>query len=298
MNKKNIQKKKGAQIYKKEKILAVLGPKNTYTDMAAEKYRMLKRTIIKKEYFHTIGDVFGAVEKGKAEEGIIPLENMIYGSVRETYDDLFNSNVHIREKLKINIKHSLVTLPGTKKSDIHVIASHEQALQQCREYLKKHFPFAQKEYCTSTMAALQKMIDGGERGMAVIVPVYAAQGLPLKILAKNLENQAKNVTTFIVIKKGPCTEKIKGGPCRLETAIAFYFREDSPGRLYMVFREFAASGINLSHIESRPSLKQVGNYVFFLNFDGSAYDKKAAAVLKSIESRVAKLKILGVYKKT
>jgi len=279
--------------------LAVLGPKNTYTDLAADKYISARKKNIHKVHFRSINDIFYAVEKGKTERGIVPLENVIYGSVRETYDLLSDANVHIIEKFKLRIEHVLVTLPGTKKSDIHSIASHEQALQQCRDYLSKYYPNAQKEYCTSTMAALEKMVNTDDRGMAVIIPKLAAEGLPLKIIARDIQDRTKNYTTFIVLEKGTAVSAVDAGGKKLETSIAFHFRKDSPGRLYMVFREFANAGINLSHIESRPSVNDPGNYIFFLNFDEPrpGGGNSSADVLEKIRPKVAGLKILGTYKK-
>lgn len=290
MNKKVIQ-------ITPENALAVLGPKNTYTDLAADKYVSSGKKALNKVHLRSINDIFYAVEKGRAGQGIVPLENVIYGSVRETYDLLSEANVHIIEKFKLKIEHVLVTLPGTKKSEIHLIASHEQALQQCREYLQKYYQNAQKEYCTSTMAALEKMVNTDDRGMAVIIPKLAAEGLPLKIIAKNVQDVTKNYTTFIVLEKGPAVSNAKAEGKRLETSIAFHFRKDSPGRLYMVFREFANAGINLSHIESRPSADEPGNYIFFLNFDEPDIAGSSADVLEKIRPKVAGLKILGTYKK-
>ena len=280
-----------------ENTLAVLGPKNTYTDLAADKYLTMRKKTLHKVHFRSINDIFYAVEKGKAERGIVPLENVIYGSVRETYDLLADANVHITEKFKLKIEHVLVTLPGTKKSEIHLIASHEQALQQCREYLQKYYPNAQKEYCTSTMAALEKMVNTDDRGMAVIIPKLAAEGLPLKIIARDIQDNTKNYTTFVVLEKGAAVPAVNAGGKKLETSIAFHFRKDSPGRLYMVFREFANAGINLSHIESRPSADEPGNYIFFLNFDEPDIVGASADVLEKIRPKVAGLKILGTYKK-
>jgi prephenate dehydratase len=277
---------------------AVLGPKNTYSDFASDRYIAATkgRARLVKKYYRTIGEVFEAVEKGTAA-GIVPLENVIYGSVRETLDQLFIRKVHIGNKLRLKIEHALVTLPSAKKSDIHTIASHEQAIEQCSMYLEKNFRFAQKEYSTSTMSALEKMIGSHDGGLAVIIPLAAAKNHHLKILARKMENSVNNYTTFIIIERGDYRDLAGLGRGKPETAIAFYFRKDSPGRLYMVFREFANAGINLSHIESRPSTRDVGNFIFFLQFDGSPTDHKTAPVLESIRSKVAGLKILGVYPK-
>jgi len=288
MNKKVVQPAKSA-------LLAVLGPKNTYTDFAADKYLSAIGRKLKKKYLRSIAEVFTAVEKGRTGQGIVPLENIIYGSIRETYDLLFSSNVHIAGKFRLAIEHVLAVLPGSGKSDIHEIASHEQALQQCRAYLARHYPNAKMEYCASTMAALEKMVNTDDRGMAVIIPKQAAKDLPLKILAKNLQGHEKNLTTFIAIKKGPCEKKMEQRGRKMETSIAFYFRKDSPGSLYTVFREFADEGINLSYIESRPSADIPGNYVFYLNFTCTGPSNLEEKVIRKIKPMLAGLKILGVY---
>lgn len=280
-------------------VLAVLGPKSTYSDIAATEYAaMMKGTqkkLLNKKYLHNITAVFEAVEKGEADEGLVPLENVIYGSVRETFDQLSVRKVHIKDKMKLRIRHALVTLSTTRKGDIHTIASHEQAIEQCSRYLDKYYHFAQKEYSASTMGALEKMIGAHDGGLAVIIPLEAAQALPLKILANNIGNSEKNYTSFVVIAKGEYKTPPAENKKAMQTSIAFHFRKDSPGRLYMVFGEFANAGINLSHIESRPSLDDIGNFVFFLNFDGTPADPKCKEVLKCVSAKVAGLKILGVY---
>jgi len=298
---KKVQQKNSVTVGYKQRYLAVLGPKNTYSDLAGTKYlekiRQKEKSISGKIYFNSIAAVFEAVEKGGAFAGIVPLENVIYGSVRETFDQLFIRKVHIKDKLKLKVEHALVTLPATRKSDIHTVASHEQAIEQCSRYLEKYYRFAQKEYSTSTMSALEKMIGTHDAGLAVIIPLESAMALPLKILARNIENSEKNYTTFVAIAKGDYEEPPKTVKSKLETAIAFYFRQDSPGRLYMVFREFANAGINLSHIESRPSGNDIGNFIFFLNFEGTPSDKAAKEVLNNIKVKVAGMRVLGVYDK-
>jgi chorismate mutase / prephenate dehydratase len=290
MNKKVIQKAKPEK-------MAVLGPKNTYSDLAAGKYISASGRKTKKQYFRSIAEIFTAVEKSRTTCGIVPLENIIYGSIRETYDLLLTSNVHIASKFRQGIDHVLAVLPGTKKSDIHVIASHEQALRQCQNYIRKHFPFAQKDFCSSTVTALEKMINADDRGIAVIIPAQAAKSLPIKIMAKGIQNKEKNYTAFVLIRKGPAPKKTAHAKHGLETAIAFYFRKDSPGSLYTVFRAFAGEGINLSYIESRPSVDIPGNYVFYLNFESAGSGLKSDKIIKKIRPMLAGLKILGVYPK-
>jgi len=296
-----VQRHNNGQLAYKQKYLAVLGPKNTYSDIAGTKYlqKMGRKDSVNAEkiYFNSIAAVFEAVEKGGASAGIVPLENVIYGSVRETFDQLFFRNVHISHKLKLKMRHALVTLPTTKKKDINTIASHEQAIGQCSRYLEKYYPSAQKEYSTSTMAALEKMLSTHDGELAVIIPLESAMVLPVKILARNIENSEKNFTTFVVIKKGAYEKTPKSTQSNVETAVAFYFHQDSPGCLYLVLREFANAGINLSHIESRPSLNTPGTFIFFLNFEGAPSDHLVAKILEDIKKYVAGMKILGVYSK-
>lgn len=267
--------------------IALLGPANTFTDMAATRY--LQGRSLKKYFARDIDEVFGLVEAGKVKEGIVPIENKLQGTVRETLDELFYRDVYIAQELNIPVHHCLITLSHAKKSDIKYVLSHSQALNQCRKYLKENFPKAGKQNFSSTAAALQEMLSKNDKTLAVIGPMEAVDSPNLKILAKNIEDEPDNSTTFIIIRKG---KAINSGP---KTSIAFHFSADAPGSLFSVFQDFAQARINLTKIESRPTKARFGDYIFYLDFDGGLSEPKVKKVLKAISQKVAKLKVLGSY---
>lgn len=290
---KQNDKKITASIQKPEKQdFAVLGPKNTYTDLAADKYLSEFKHVAKKYFAKDIDEIFELVEQGRVDCGIVPIENSFHGTVRETLDALFYKNVHIVKDLKLPIRHFLIALKGAKKSSISKILSHSQALNQCKKYLKKHFCDAQQIPLKSTAAATEHLLNSKDNSFAAIASEIAANSSrQFQILAKNIEDSSDNLTTFIVIKKGPA--KITSGATK--TSIAFYFNADAPGTLFTVFKDFADNKINLTKIESRPTKKQFGDYIFYLDFHGTLKDSKVKKVLNLVEQKVAKLKILGSY---
>lgn len=293
--------------------IAVLGPKNTFSDIAADQYLQnsgkssssaaKSSTVALKKYFvRELDEIFDLVEKGKVKEGIAPIENKLHGTIRETLDALFVRNVHIVKEINIPIHHCLIVLPHGDKSDIKKIISHSQALHQCKKYLQKNFSKTLKESFSSTGAAIEKLLSSNDKSIAVIAPELAADGL--KILAKNIEDEHDNSTAFVVIKRGVIDYKkstsIKSLPQAEQknsskTSIAFHFSADSPGSLFTVFKDFADAKINLTKIESRPTKKHFGDYIFYLDFEGNLTEPKVKKVLAEVEKKVAKLKVLGSY---
>lgn len=272
--------------------IAVLGPQNTFSDLAAKHIASEKEKIL---YVSSIHQAFEVVEEGSAKKAVVPIENMLNGSVRETFDELFQRNVHIVTKINQPILHALVALPGVKKSDINTIKSHPQAIQQCAQFLQKNYPHARKVSTASTVQAYKTIAGENDRSGAAIIPLEVAKTIPCTILAKNIGDRKDNQTTFAVIQKGKAGAlKVNGSP---ETAITFTFSKNRPGSLNDVFQEFAKANINLSRIESRPSKKLFGEYVFFLDFEGAPADTEAKQVLTNVKKKVKTLKILGTYAK-
>lgn len=275
--------------------LALLGPAHSFSDAAATKYLDTTKSSLNKFYCREILEVFELVENGKVKEGIVPVENKLEGTVRETLDNLFERKVHVEGEIELPIDHCLVTLNATKKSDIKKIISHSQALSQCRKYLQKHFSKATKEAASSTSAALQTLLHSADPHLAVITsPAAATSHLNLKILAQNIQDNPENFTKFYLIKKGQfVVQQIPESATA--TAIVFHFDEDSPGSLSSVFQDFATAKINLTRIESRPTKSNFGDYLFYLDFKGTPKDLKVSKILELLKKKVAYLKILGCY---
>ncbi|MDA1060960.1 MAG: prephenate dehydratase [bacterium] len=267
--------------------IAVLGPANTFSDLAATRY--LQGRHLEKYYTKDIDEVFELVSSGTVSEGIVPIENKLHGTVREALDGLFSNDVHIAQTINIEIHHCLICLRNAKKSDIKRIRSHSQALHQCSKYLDKYYPKAAKQAFPSTVYAIDRVLTTNDKTTAVIAPYIAADDPNLRIIDKNIEDEEGNSTTFIVIRRGKTKNS---GP---KTSIAFHFSADAPGSLFSVFQDFKNARINMTKIESRPTKSHFGDYIFYLDFEGELNDPKVKKLLKGVEKKVAKLKILGSY---
>lgn len=283
----------------KKNSIAVLGPAYTYSDIVATKYLAENKEKLNKYYTKDIDEVFELVAKGKVKMGLVPIENRIHGTVRETLDDLFIKNVHIKEEISLPIHHCLVILSHGDFKKIKKIISHSQALNQCKRYLKKSFPKAEKQAYASTGSAIDKLLRSMDTSLAVIAPALAVNDPKLKIITRNIEDEKENSTSFVVIEKGKVeTLGVPGTPgvkSVAKTSIAFHFSADAPGSLFTIFQIFAQAHINLTKIESRPTKSRFGDYIFYLDFEGSLSDSKVEKTLRIVEKKVAKLKVLGSY---
>lgn len=268
--------------------IAILGPVNSFSDIALKRFRQNENPW----YAASITEVFELVVSGKVKAGLIPLENSATGYVRESLDDLYENNVHIEEVTGLPIQLAMVSTVSCPVRNIKTVYSHAQALLQCRQFLKKNCPDAALVPMSSTTASLERMFNEDKEGTVAIVSPMAVETYNLRIIKNSVEDDKNNTTYFALIRKGPA-EKIKADAKK--TSIAFHFKQDSPGSLNTILQTFADAGINLTRTESRPSTKIPGKYVFHIDFEGSAENQKAQAVLKSIKARVAKLKILGSY---
>lgn len=271
--------------------IALLGPALTYTDIVCDQY--LKKKSVQKTYCRTIREVIELVSKGKVDQGIIPIENTTYGTVRETEDNLFRYHPKIIFSFATKIHQNLVAkkntntqtkglrnltrLKGTFFKDIKLICSHQQAIEQCENFIRKTFPKAEKIIFNSTVQAIEYVANAEGNNLAAIGPISAAKKYHLTVLKKNIEDAKNNKTTFIVIQKKEVQPSMKN----IRTSIVFWFGKDQPGTLHQVLSIFADQKVNLSKIESRPAPKNPGNYLFFLDYDG---DEKILRKVKNITS--------------
>jgi len=263
---------------KKKDRVAVLGPEGTFTEIAAR--RIFKD--VEFLYCDTVDEVFDSVSS-VVEFGVVAIENSLEGSVNTTMDCLVDHDLKICGEVVLDINLCLVVVPGTEKKGIDTIISHPHALAQCRKFLSENFPDSRLQRHESTAAAMEELKR--LKGSAAIGPKEAVETYGLKLLFENIQD-AKSQTRFIVISK-------EGGTGR-KTSIIFALK-DEPGALYKALKEFAERDINLTKIESRPSKRKLGEYLFFVDFEGSLEDEKVENALTSIKEKTAFLKILGSY---
>lgn len=266
--------------------LAFFGPRGTYSEEAALRYDPEAELLP----FATITAVAYAVDSGMADEGVVPVENSLQGSVTETLDILIHdSKLAIRSEIVHPIEHLLLAAAGTRASDVKVIYSHPQALAQCRGFIERCFPKATVEAALSTAAAVEEL--AGKRDAAAIGNRRAAELYGAEVLAEGIQDREPNVTRFVVLAREdhPPTGRDK-------TSLAFAFAvEDRPGLLVSALQEFSDRGINLSKIESRPSKERLGVYIFLADLDGHRTDPALYESLERVREKCSFFRILGSY---
>lgn len=238
----------------------------------------------------TIEDVFRTVENGGADEGIVPIENSIEGSVNATLDMLaFETELIIEREIVWPVRHQLVTHPSVDDlSQITVVVSHPQALGQCRRWVETHLPGIPVHAANSTAEAVERAV--AEPGVAAIGTKLAAKIHKGRILPEEIEDSRENHTRFIIVGRA-----LMSPTGRDKTSIACFIYEDRPGMLLQILSEFAFRNINLTKIQSRPTKKQLGSYFFFIDLEGHREDREVEDALKFLEQRLRTLKVLGSY---
>lgn len=269
--------------------IAFLGPEGTFTEEALDKY--IKNGVgVEKIPLPTVTDVVKYVDMGKANEGLVPIENSIEGSLNITQDILtFESESKIIREITIPIKHSLIGKKEVRIQDIKNIISHPHATAQCRSYLSSNFPKAKIIAANSTAEAVRKLIEMDNETAAIGTRI-AAKIYDLNIIATDIEDNKENKTRFVFI--GNYIPKKTGND---KTSLVCFLKKDKPGSLYNILKEFAERNINLTRLESRPAKKNLGDYVFMIDIDGHIHDDKLFHAIESLRKRVYMVKILGSY---
>lgn len=235
----------------------------------------------------TIPAVLESVANGDCSFGVVPIENSIEGPVGITLDSLAHKfDLKIYKEIIIPINQNLIVNPGCTMEDISDVYSHAQALAQCQEYVKANN--IQPHYAVSTARAAKDII--GDKTKAAIGNSKVVELYGLEILESNIQDTDNNETRFVVVsqKDHEFTGKDK-------TSIIFSIYEDKPGGLYKILGIFEKNNINLTKIESRPSKKGLGKYLFFVDFNGHMDDEVIQNILEEIEDNTYFLKVLGSY---
>lgn len=263
--------------------IATLGPEGTFSHESVIKYNN-KASIL---FTNTIRDIFEAVADGKADLGIVPIENSIAGTVGQSLDFLMEFKLKIKAEEILPISHNLVGFG--RINDIKVLYLHPQTYEQCELFIKKNMPKAEIIQTSSNGKSAELIAKAKDRKKAAIIPKIGVEIYKLKVLRKDVQDNRFNVTRFFVIAK---SDSKKTGYDR--TSIAIYPQIDRPGLLYGMLGQFAKRKINLTKIESRPSKGKLGDYIFYIDFEGHKTEKHVAEALKELEEN-AFVTILGSY---
>lgn len=239
--------------------------------------------------------VFRAVEAGRVDRAMIPIENSLFGSVHVNYDLLRTHPVHIVGELKLRIRHHLMGLPGTTLQNIRRVHSHPQALGQCQTFLREQLPHAEVVSAYDTAGASKMIAAMGTREAAAIAGERAAAEYGLTILASGIESNHQNYTRFLVLARDDQPPAIHRPGVPLKTSIVFALRQNVPGALFKSLAVFALRELDLFKVESRPLIGSPGNYLFYLDFEGSVANETVRRALDHLGEITASLKVLGSY---
>ncbi|MGZ4676392.1 MAG: prephenate dehydratase [Acidimicrobiia bacterium] len=239
----------------------------------------------------SIPDLVAAVEASEYELGFVPIENSIEGSVSVTLDTLaFDSELLIQREVDLPISMGLFAKPGTKLADVKQVLSFPIAAAQCRSFLRSKLPDATFVAANSTADAAATVAKSKRTDQAAIGNPLGAQLYGLKVLAREIADHPENQTRFVLVGRG-----IPAPTGHDKTTIVCFQRSDRPGSLLAMLQEFAARAINLTKLESRPTKQSLGDYCFFIDFEGHVADELVADCLRTLAAKVAHVKFLGSY---
>ena len=275
---------KTPKIFPSSGTIACQGIEGAYSQIATDKL-FANANIM---YFKTFDGVFQAVESGLCEYGMLPIENSSYGSVTQVYDLMAGHRFHIARDYKLKINHQLLVKPGTKLSDVKEIYSHNQAIGQCSKFLKEH-PEIKISVVENTAVAARMVADSERSDVAAISSADCRQLYGLSSIPGNIMNTDNNYTRFICI-----TKDLRIYPGASKTSIMMTLGH-KPGALADTLAKFASLGLNLTKIESRPIAGSDFEFMFYLDFEASAYSDEVVKLLCQLDAEPSEFAYLGTY---
>ncbi len=274
--------------------IAFLGPGGSYCEMAKDELLDKYDIYPMEEPLNMISRVIEFVDKNPLTVGVIPIENSVEGTVRESSDYLIkteNPNIRILSEIVIPIQHCLLS-KVTEVYSITGVISHPQALAQCHNFVSTQLPMNLDIVRASSTAEAARSLDGYNLTYSAIGSKKTASLYNLNIVCENINDDPTNQTRFALI--GDFETPVTGND---KTSIAFS-TENKSGALLEIMEIFARYDINLSYIDSRPSKTKFGEYTFYVDFDGHIKDETIAKALKEVQEKSKFYRFVGSYEKS
>lgn len=238
----------------------------------------------------TFVDILMSTQEGELDFGFVAIENAIEGTVNVTMDTLvFDTDLLIQREVVLDIEMQLMARRDTGLGDITVVMSHPVASAQCRRFLREQLPDVPVEAVASTAEGARLAAE--QSGIATVGPAIAGRQYDLATLATNVADHQGNQTRFLLVARAGIP-----APTGLDrTTVMLTQREDKPGSLVNILQEFAARGINMTMLVSRPAKTSLGTYHFIVDLEGHVADELLASCLQSVQAKHADVKFLGSY---
>lgn len=272
------------KLFPQTPIVACQGVEGAYSQIACEK--IFKSPFIM--YFKNFEAVFTAIEQGMCQYGILPIENSTAGSVTKVYDLMIKHNFSIVRTFRLKIDHNLLVIPGTQLSDIKTVYSHEQAINQCNEFLQSLsgvnvIPVA------NTAVAAEMVAKSARHDVAALSSRSCAELYGLECLAASVQDKGNNRTRFICISKN-----LEIYPGSDKTSIMMILPH-KPGSLYRVLARLYTLGINVTKLESRPIPDREFEFMFYFDLETSIYSEEFVQLICELDELCEEFKYLGSY---
>lgn len=272
------------KLFPQAPMVACQGVEGAYSQIACEK--IFKNPMIM--YFKNFDAIFGAIEQGLCQYGILPIENSTAGSVKKVYDLMIHHNFSIVRTFRLKIDHNLLAKPGTKLSDIQEIYSHEQAINQCGDFLK-NMPGVKIIPVENTAVAAQMVAQSQDNHAAAISSKGCEEIYGLCSLADSIQDKGNNRTRFICISKN-----LEIYPGADKTSIMMVLPH-KPGALYKVLARLYVLGINVIKLESRPIPDRDFEFMFYFDLETSIYSQEFVQLMCELDNLCEEFKYLGSY---
>ena len=272
---------------------AYLGPAGTYHDEAARAFAH-RLGIDNPELVEcpSLSEVFDCVDRGRTEYGVVATENALEGPVTATLDNFaFRSSATILGEHVLDIHHCLIMHPDATRDDVKTVVSHPQGLGQCRRYLNDKLHGIPTMTVASTADSARRA--AADKSVAGIGNAFAAELYGARVEESCIEDHFGNQTSFALIGRQGHVPVLTG--TKFKTSLALFLQADRPGALLMILSEFAYAGINLVKIQSRPTKQALGDYMFFVDIEGSTSDLEVQTALNCLRLKLREVKVLGSY---
>ncbi|HUL94041.1 MAG TPA: prephenate dehydratase [Burkholderiales bacterium] len=263
--------------------VAYLGPAGTFSEMALVKQF---GTSIELVSCASIDEVFRSAETGAAAYAVVPVENSTDGAIGRTLDLLLATPLRICAEVVLRVQQNLMAKKATLKT-VRKVYSHPQSLAQCQGWLSQHLPRAARVAAASNAEGAR--LAAKEQGAAAIGPEIAAERYGLKILARSVEDDAKNRTRFLVLGGH------EAGPSGRDRTSLVMTTHNKPGSLLELIASFSAAGVNMTRLESRPARTGQWEYYFYVDIEGHQRDAGVAKALGELKDKAPFVKIFGSY---
>lgn len=271
-------------LFPQSAFVACQGVEGAYSQHAAD--RLFKHATI--SYFEEFEGVFRAVDQGFCKYGVLPVENSTAGTVNQVYDLMMRHKFSIVRSVRIKVDHNLLALPGAKLEGIRDIYSHQQAINQSRQFLDS-LPNVTVHVAENTAAAAKMVAESGRTDVAALSSRSCAELYNLVALARNVQDSDANYTRFACIAKD-----LEIYPGADRTSLMVVTKND-PGSLYKVLARFYALDINLVKLESRPIPNSDFDFMFYFDVECPVAAPEFASLIASLDDVCEEYRYLGSY---